>query len=235
MAKATRYLRPLIVERIAIVNKGVPESEQPNDFLQWLIQEAPNQPKVEQTVDALAMRLVITSFAALHTTAISMTNLVYDMAYLSSQAGPGEKTMMDVLREEVLTVLPYPHTFDKRTMQTLYKMDAFMKETLRLHLTGSIAFLRQARRPGGWTTSDGRLHFPQGALLALPNSGIAYDGDIYNEPEKHDFTRFYRGHLQEEGQDEKSESTTGTGRQLDRYIVTTSNEYLVFGHGRHAW
>jgi cytochrome P450 len=74
-----------------------------------------------------------------------------------------------------------------------------------------------------FTLSNG-VTIPAGTLVSIPASAIHTDERIYSNPDEFDGFRFAK--LRE------SEEDTMTSRHQ---AVSTSNEHLAFGLGRHAW
>lgn len=92
------------------------------------------------------------SAAALHTTARELTQIIYSLA-----AQPGYTS---ILRQEIFDVLA--HSADNLTLESinmLWKMDSFMKETIRMQ--GPVR-----------KSSDLVRHFAVGESLMEMNSGI---------------------------------------------------------------
>lgn len=70
-----------------------------------------------------------------------------------------------------------------------------------------------------FTFSDGTF-IPKGTVLCAPGSAIHYDG--LENPLEFDGFRYERLRKEE-------------GQAAKHQMVSTSMEYLSFGHGRHAW
>jgi cytochrome P450 len=79
----------------------------------------------------IADTLLAGSFAAIHTTTMGMTNILYDLAAHPEWA--------DVLREEIQRVSAEEPNgkLRKKTMPKLRKLDSFIKESQRVHPLGS--------------------------------------------------------------------------------------------------
>lgn len=75
-----------------------------------------------------------------------------------------------------------------------------------------------------YTFSDG-LKVPAGETLAVPSGGIHLDESIYENASVFDGFRFYKIRV----------SNPGDSDNLWTSCVSTSTEYLSFGHGSHAW
>ncbi|KAF3940542.1 hypothetical protein ABW19_dt0207875 [Dactylella cylindrospora] len=238
--RVRKHLEPIIKKRLADIRSEFPESERPNDFLQWTLEASIARGGGYLSMDAISNRMLTVAFAAIHTTSLSGTNAFYDLAYNAHQTPAGEKNAMDVIREELMTVFPPPHEFNKRYMQQLYNLDAFLKETGRLGLSGAIHSDRIVTTPSGITTSNG-IFLPKGTAFSFPQHAKITDEDIYENATEHKYTRFYRGDLgpvNKETSDSNREETTdekGTSdRKLDRYMVTITDDYPIFGIGLHA-
>lgn len=61
-----------------------------------------------------------------------------------------------------------------------------------------------------------------GEVVASPVYAIHTDEQFYENPKKFDGFRF-------------SKLAESTGDVVKHYATTTSTEYLIFGHGDHAW
>ncbi|KAF3173926.1 hypothetical protein EYR41_004379 [Orbilia oligospora] len=235
--RARKHLEPVILKRIALIKQGVPESERPNDLMQWLIEASLTRGGGFATVDAIAARVLTVAFAAIHTTSLSGCNTLYDLSWLASKTQPGEQTPSEMLRDEIMHVFPPPHEFNKRYMQRLYNMDAFLKESVRLSLIGAIHSERNVTAKGGYTTSNG-WYLPKGTQFTFPAKARMEDEEVYERPKEHLYTRFYRGDIVEGGNTfEEQEEVTPQNekeRKLDRYMVTVTEDYLAFGQGIHA-
>lgn len=71
------------------------------------------------------------------------------------------------------------------------------------------------------TLCDG-THLPAGTLVAAASYTLHRDETKYPSPDEFDPFRFSR--LRE-----------GEGQDVKHQFVNTSNDYLLFGHGKHAW
>lgn len=106
-------------------------------------------------------------------------------------------------------------------MNKMRKLDSFLKESQRVNGLGTTSLQRKVLKPEGYTFSDG-THVPCGVTISAASGGLHRDERVYEKPEEFMPFRFA------EMRDEEGE---GSKHQM----VATSNEYLPFGHGRHAW
>ncbi|KAH3510178.1 hypothetical protein KXV55_002981 [Aspergillus fumigatus] len=74
-------------------------------------------------------------------------------------------------------------------MSKLEKLDSFMKESLRFDTPLTATFQRKAVQR--ITLSDGTVLQP-GTLALTPSNAIAFDPNIYPNPEQFDGRRFYK-------------------------------------------
>ena len=121
LSAAQRLLRPIIAMRESSA-KNDPDYQKPNDFLQWLMDDA--RPD-EAHPDDIAHRQLLVSLAAIHTTSMSVSHLIYDLCAYQQYLEP--------LREEIIKTLREDDGFKKTTLNKLRKLDSFMKETQRLN------------------------------------------------------------------------------------------------------
>jgi cytochrome P450 len=84
-----------------------------------------------------------------------------------------------------------------------------------------VAMIRLALRP---LTLYNGMTIPAGTVVAVPASAAQRDERVYSNPDEFDGFRFAK--LRE------SEGDTTTSRHQ---AVSTSNEHLPFGLGRHTW
>jgi len=211
--RVVRHLEPIIADRLLRV-KDVnrdhrnEEKDHPSDLLQWLIESAPDGP--ERTVSALALRVLVVNFAALHTTSTMLTHTLYYLAAHPEHA--------EVLRGEVERVVQ-DEGWSKAALGNMHLVDSFLREVGRVTGLGAISINRKAIQD--YTFSDGTF-IPKGTFLAAASLPIHLDDQHYANPEVFNPWRFATGF---DGQ-----SQTG-GKE---HLVKTSDHYLLFGHGRHA-
>ncbi|THH31099.1 hypothetical protein EUX98_g3096 [Antrodiella citrinella] len=139
----------------------------------------------------------------------SFTHALYQLAAHPEYVGP--------MREEIERVLK-AEGWTKQAMQNMRKVDSFMKESQRFNGLGSIVMTRQAVKD--FTFSDGTF-IPQGAFVSAAATATHYDTEFYDNAEVFDPWRF-------------SDMRSGDGESTKHQMVSTSKEYVPFGHGRHA-
>ena len=89
--------------------------------------------------------------------------------------------------------------------------------------------LREVVQREGMTLPDG-THLPNGAWVGAPMQSVHFDERFYSDPEEYKPFRFDRSMGQASmASDNASENRKNTS------LVTTSDTFMTWGHGRHAW
>ncbi|KAG6919289.1 hypothetical protein DXG01_007421 [Tephrocybe rancida] len=206
--RAMGHLRPLIQERLdkeAEYGKDWPG--RPNDALTWLLNLAEGK---QRTVRDLTLRILVVNFAAIHTTSMAYTQILFHLA-----ANP---SFVPELRKEVETVIS-DEGYSKISLHRMVKLDSFIKESQRLAGNGVVAMQRKVLKD--FTFSDGTM-IPKGNTIAVANSAIHHDEENYSDPSIFDGFRFSKI---------REQQAEGFSKHQ---MVALTNDYIVFGHGKHA-
>lgn len=78
----------------------------------------------ECETESIVSRMLMINFAASHTTVVAFTHLLYDIAAYPSYIGP--------LRQEIETLIT-SEGWQAKTIRKMYKLDSFLRESLRYH------------------------------------------------------------------------------------------------------
>ncbi|KAI5810727.1 cytochrome P450 [Pyronema omphalodes] len=198
--KARRLIGPLVEARLA---GTVPPGD---DMMQWLIDSSPEE---ERKIDIFAQMLLQLSMASIHTTSMTVTKALYDLASRPEYIKP--------LRDEIESVLKEGGGFTQNGVRRLDLLDSFLKESQRLSPLGNMTMSRKVVGSKGFTFSNG-VHIPYGATIIGVTSGAAsLDPEIFENPEEFDAYRFLR--LREE--------------DPNKHVFTSTSTYH-WGLGRHA-
>jgi cytochrome P450 len=201
------FIRPIVEERFAKMDEyGEDWDDKPNDMLMWLMSEAKG---VERSVEGVARRLLLVNFAAIHSTTLTVLQVLYRLL-----ANPEH---FEPLREEVNAVIK-EEGWTKAGVDKMHKIDSVLRETLRLDGLTTLIMGRVVLRP--LKLSNG-MTIPAGTLVAIPSSATHRDEVTYPNPDEFDGFRFAKLR--------KDEGDTG------RYqTASTSTENVAFGLGRHT-
>jgi cytochrome P450 len=166
------------------------------------------------------------SLGAVHTTSVTFINTLYNIVN-----SPGA---VELLREELIQVLGSAKAWDKTTLSQLKMLDSHMKESNRMNpasfsewkLTEKALFRLTIYSVTVNRVADEEIHLsdgtviPKGAALTIPNT-ILYDEKFYENPNVFNGRRFY-------------DMRQRAGEETKHQFVTTGDDYLPFGHGKHA-
>jgi len=206
--RATRHLRPIIEERLLQEEKyGKDWPGKPNDYITWLLDVAEGR---QRTIRDLTIRVLALNFAAIHTTSMAFTQVLFDLAAYPYHVPALREEIEAVIKEEGLT---------KISLHKMRKLDSFIKESQRLGGNGTLTMGRKILKD--FTFSDGTI-IPKGHLVAVANLPMHLDEEKYNNPAKFDGFRF--ANLRD------SEVEGFSKHQM----ISLGLDYIVFGHGRHA-
>ncbi|KAJ7780167.1 cytochrome P450 [Mycena maculata] len=211
MRRASKHLTPLVAERLKKMEEsgGKDWPGRPNDLISWLVDSAEGD---ELSLTALVQRVIFVNFAAIRTSTDTIGHLLFDLAANPSYLQP--------LREEVEAIVN-EEGWTKVSMGKMHKVDSFLRESQRLHGIGTQSLGRKVVKPDGFTFSDGTT-LPNGTYVHATTWSLHHDPELYSNPDVFDGFRFANLRNAEE---------VGAAKHQ---AVTTSLDYLAFGHGIHA-
>ena len=234
----TKYTKPLIDERKANIKKKREdprfEWEEPNDYIAWTIALATAENRLDELdTDIISRRLMPINFAAIHTTTLSATNILFDLF----SADPS-KGYIDGIREEARRVFDEEGGhWTKPGLQKLHRADSAIRESMRLSGFMSRNVARIVLAEEGITNEAEGWHAPKGTHIGADVNSTMHDPEIYPEPDAYDAFRFSRPKEQERGADVR---VGEAAEKVDNFLVknvdviNTSDVFLTFSHGRHA-
>ncbi|KAG5350288.1 hypothetical protein C0989_011728 [Termitomyces sp. Mn162] len=226
--RAMAHLRPIFEERLEKeAEYGRDWPGRPNDAFSWLLDTAEGK---QRTIRDLTMRILVINFAAIHTTSMAFTQILFDLA-----ANPA---FVPALREEVERVIR-EEGLSKISFHKMVKLDSFIKESQRLGGNGAVVMQRKVLKD--FTFSDGTV-VPKGNDIAVANFAMHHDEvecsysafgkqtlmflshqENYPDPLVFDGFRFSKM---------REKQSEGFSKHQ---MVALTHEYIVFGHGKHAW
>ncbi|KAL8632816.1 hypothetical protein Q9189_001521 [Teloschistes chrysophthalmus] len=187
-------------------------NEKSEGVLQWMIDIARDN---EENPRTLAQQALFLALAAIHTTTIVTTQVLFDLGARPEYIQPIRDEILQALEDEGKEV--GKDGWQKSALDKMPKLDSFMKESPRLAPQTLFAFSRVALSP--ITLSDG-FHLPRGTHFTIPSANLLQDPSIIPNPEAFDGFRYYNA------------SSQSTERQ-NQFTATDSNN-LSFGHGKYA-
>ncbi|KAM6503706.1 Cytochrome P450 [Amanita muscaria] len=205
--RGTKHIEPLIKERLENeAQHGKDWPGRPNDIISWLFDVTRERPR---STLRMVKAILMTNFAAIHTTTMTLTTLMYELTKHQEYIRP--------LREEIETVIA-AEGWSKSSVRKMCKLDSFIKECLRLSDMGLLLMNRKALKD--FTFRNG-MTIPAGSIVSVPYLPVHTDTDNFTDPQTFDGFRFEKLRSQE-------------GEELKHQLVTTGVDYVLFGHGRHG-
>ncbi|KAI0067894.1 cytochrome P450 [Artomyces pyxidatus] len=159
----------------------------------------------ERSVENLSRRLLHVNFAALHTSSTAFTHALYHLA--------SKPEYVEALRSEVEKVVA-ADGWTKAAIGKMRKVDSFLRESQRFNGINLLTMRRLVMKP--FTFSNG-VTVPPRAVVCCCSRATHADAENYPRADVFDGFRFV-----DELGDTKHE------------LVSTSTEYLTWGHGRLA-
>ncbi|KAH8799112.1 cytochrome P450 [Xylogone sp. PMI_703] len=205
---AKKVFKAEFARRLALADSGEDKKqENPIDMIQWMTESARGS---DRNADVLAHNMLFMSLAAVHTSSATLIHALFDLC-----AAP---EYLQGLREEAEKVIG-EQGFTLSAINSLKKLDSFMKESQRMNQTVLMTFNRRVAKPIKF--SDGAT-LPAGTYITMPADAVAHEPDIYENPYKFDGLRFYDKRMSA-----KSEA-------YRHQFATTGPESLAFGQGKTA-
>ncbi|PCH34274.1 cytochrome P450 [Wolfiporia cocos MD-104 SS10] len=180
----------------------------PNDLLMWLVEEA-NHAGLANNMNLLVQSILTANFVAVHTSSITFTHALYHLAANSQYT--------EILRDEVESIIQQDG-WTKIALGKMWKLDSFLKESQRVNGTSHISVMRIALKDV--VLSDGTM-IPAGTFVAAAATSTHLDEENYENAEIFNPFRFSDKRLED-------------GEKNKHQYVSTSSEYIGFGHGKHA-
>ncbi|KAF2672428.1 cytochrome P450 [Microthyrium microscopicum] len=219
----TKFVVPLIKERAHQFKPGMdyrrPDYSENNDYVQWAMHDAysHNDP-LEYTPEMITKRLTVLSFAAIQSSVITISNIVFDLA-ASSQSIEYQAGLRDEVRQ--VTSQYGSKAWTRAGLLQMLRLDSALKESMRLWGFLSRGVMKLVVAPEGITLPDGH-HLDVGAKVGVTSYAIHHDEDAYTDA----FTfKPYRFLPKQQG--------SGPGAKAQP-MVTSADEFMGFSHGRHA-
>ncbi|RSL54937.1 hypothetical protein CEP54_009622 [Fusarium duplospermum] len=159
------------------------------------------------TYDRAAMQLSL-SLAAIHTTTDLLTQVLTRISQNLEILKPLREEMISVLREE---------GWSKTSLYKMKLLDSVIKESQRMKPTEIVSMMRLDL--DDVKLSDGTV-IPKNTGVAV-SSHRMWDPSLHPNPDQWDGTRFYK-------------MRDDPAKQNSSQLVSTSPDYLAFGHGQNA-
>jgi len=235
--KSSRLTIPLIEERKANILRKAQDPDfkwqAPNDYITWHINIAIAEQR-PQNLDAtlISRSLMAINFAAIHTTTLSFTNVLFDL--LGSD--PSKKFLEGITEEVHRVFAETDGTWTKASLMKLYRLDSAIRESMRVSNFATRGLTRKILAPNGLTEPEEGFTVPYGGMVSTDVNSVHHDPDIYPDPNVFDAFRFSRPIEEAERKIAAGEALPESEmlRMKQMSVVSTSETFLPWGHKMHA-
>lgn len=233
--RITNIVMPHVKQRLAdIAEKDTNPSSKidiPEDYITWHIRTARAEGKhKELEPQMIAKFLLPIEFAAIHTTAMTVTMTLFDL--FSSDPS---KHFVEGLREEAVRLyVECGGTWNKQTLSKMVRADSAIRESMRLSTFMTRGVQRKILVEGGLKNDQEGWTAPQGSYVSVDLYSRQHDPDIYPNPDQYDAFRFSRPREEHEASKTGATDTDEYLKMRNLSMISTGEDFLVFGHGRHA-
>lgn len=243
--KITRFIFPIVKERrprfqasldhqkrkngrdtLDYKNKALSEH---NDYVEWALHDAYSHSDLqERTPEMITKRLSVLSFAAIQSSVITITNVLFDIA-----SSPSCADIQQSLRDEVkqVTAEHQGTEWTRASLACMHRVDSALRESMRLWGFLSRGVMKMVVAPQGITIPSGE-HLPVGSKVGVTSYAIHHDDSAHPNAFKYDAFRFSRAI----NDPTLFEQAFGSKDEVPKAptLVTTTDNFLGFSHGRHA-
>ena len=235
-SRTKKYTMPLIKQRLEDIKRKKREPdwkwEAPDNYLTWHIEMGLAEGKTTEIEPEMISRFLLPiNFAAIHTSTFTIATTLFNI--LSSDP---KLRYAEQLREEAERVLAEEKgVWSKQTLNKMVKTDSAIRESLRLSNFATRGLTRKVTAKDGLHNENEGWTAPNGTFISVDLYNMQHDPDVYEEPFVYKPFRFsdMREEYERKPAEERDEQTTLKMMQLG--LVTTSETFLSFGHGKHAW
>ena len=232
--RIAKFISPIVKERMTAFHKGEvykkPDKSEPNDYVQWALHYAfASKDLLERTPELIMKRLAALGFAATHSPGVIISNVLFDII-----SSPSAKHLQQVIRTEVYeTTARHPgKEWTKASLSQMTRIDSMIRESLRLNAFSARAISKKVMAPQGIDLPSGE-HLPYGVMVGITASGTHYDNSVYPNADTYEPFRF--SDLPNIAEGDKSTGKVDRVLKKPSPMVSTSDDYLAFSHGSHAW
>ncbi|KAI9750790.1 MAG: hypothetical protein M4579_006311 [Chaenotheca gracillima] len=239
MRKVLDFTNPIVIRRKEAVARQdktqlEKEMEEPDDFLQFLIQQSITQKNdIDPTPNMISLRLALMNFASVQNLSRSGSNTILDLVN-----APPELNVIETLRQEIsdVTAQDGEGALSKDQLGKMERLDSVIKESMRISHVSTVGIQRMVTAPNGIPVPGGRT-VPKGFLVGTSAISLHLDDDYYPNAKEWRPFRFYEdSHRPSDPKNDNSQEAKNTEfmRQKRNALTFTSDEFLAFGHGTHA-
>ncbi|KAG4288500.1 hypothetical protein FPRO06_06152 [Fusarium proliferatum] len=193
-------------------------------FISWLLRHLPAELR---TPEQVGLDQMLVSFAAIHTTTMALTKVVWELAKRPEYIEPLRAEIHDIFGPDAGAV---DICVNKEALSRLHKLDSFIREVQRWCPS---SFVTPSRRVMKSMTLSNGIKLQKGTSIAFPAHAIHMSEEIptfspsfssdFKNPSPLIFDGFRYSNLR-----------SVKGQESQHQAATTGPDYLIFNHGKHA-
>jgi hypothetical protein len=226
--KIAKHTTPIIKKRMSNFKPGLdyrdPNYSKHNDYIQWALHDAFSHDDLEErTPEMITKRLSVLSFALIQSSVITITNAIFDIA-----CSPDCAEIQQSLREEIqrVTAKVPGKEWQKGSLAKMIRLDSTFRESMRLWGFISRGVMKKVVAPDGVRIPSGEF-LPPGTNVGITSYAVQHDESVYENAMGFDPFRFSRP------LEDPSDKEAAFAKPLP--MVVTTDNFMAFSHGRHAW
>lgn len=234
--RTRKHTLPVIRQRLADIEEESrnPDAklEIPDDYITWHIRTARAEGKTKELDPVVISRFIMPiEFAAIHTTTFSITMALFDIISSDSKEG-----YLEGIREEAERVYKEANgVWNKASLSKLVRADSALRESMRISSFATRNVQRKIIAKNGVKNVEEGWTAPYGSLISVDAWSRHHDPKYYPNPDEYDAFRFSRPREEYEAAHPGKLDSEQYLRLKNLSMTNTSETYLPFGHGRHAW
>ena len=239
--KTSKHTIPLIKERKANFERKKQDPsfqwEPPNDFISWSIMLADAENRQDEgSVDRISRRIMPIEFAAIHTSALSITQCLFDLI-----ASDPSRLYLETIRQEAVVALSGKKwQWNKSNLAQCHYADSALRESMRLNNFMSRNVIRKVLPETGITNPIEGWHAPKGTYLAFDMHNVQHDPEVYQDPDDYQAFRFVPAKESKSHESTLSDKNNSNSAEVtpastgNTSLATTSEIWFPFSRGRHT-
>lgn len=221
--KMAKFIIPVWAQRVAA---PIVDYKKKRDYIQFCLDNANDaRDPDERGSGMISKRLSAISFAAIQSSVITSCNLILDLA-----ASPLTPVVLSTIKQEVLTELKEEGgSWTKGFLSRIVTCDSVLRESMRLWGFVSRGVLKTVVAKEG-VDLPGYGRIPCGTKIGVHAYPVHHDDKIY--PQANTFQPFRFCKLGDTVTTD--DGTMVQQKHVSTPLVTTSNNWMAFSHGKHA-
>ncbi|KAI1117650.1 cytochrome P450 [Nemania sp. NC0429] len=234
--RCRKFIMPIIRERLDRLRSqeaggklpsedAILQADPGNDYVQWAIDHALAKPELipaELDPRVIAARFCVLGFAAIQSSAITLTNALFDLAASRDCAASLASMHEEVVREIGSVGAGTGAGWSRAALGRMACVDSALRESLRLNGFIERGIMKMVVAPEGVVLPDGS-RIPCGTKVGVSAYSVHHDEANYPDAMRFDALRFVRDQEDEAG-----------GQKRPQRLINTSETFLGFSHGPHA-